>query len=128
MDHRTRVLTAINHEEPDYVPTALWGSAYGITDELYFKLLDVLELGSPVLPMTKVESTLPRQNTPCKKQRLKIWILTPFRLSGSICVWTNLANARSSSKNRLSLRWLAARLIHTVHSNVAAPCGKQRTF
>ena len=53
MDHRTRVLTAINHEEPDYVPTALWGSAYGITDELYFKLLDVLELGSPVLPFRR---------------------------------------------------------------------------
>ncbi len=53
MDHRTRVLTAINHEEPDFVPTALWGSAYGVTDELYFKLLDLLELGTPVLPFRR---------------------------------------------------------------------------
>ena len=50
MDHRERVLTAINHEEPDFIPTALWGSAYGVTDQLYFQLVDLLHLGSPVLP------------------------------------------------------------------------------
>ena len=50
MKPRERVLAAINHTEPDYVPTALWGSAYGITDPLYFKLLDYYGLGDPVQP------------------------------------------------------------------------------
>lgn len=53
MDHRERVLAAINHEEPDYVPTAIWGSAYGITDPLYFALLNHLNLGQPVLPFRR---------------------------------------------------------------------------
>ena len=53
MDHRERVLIAINHEEPDYVPTALWGSTYGITDPLYFHLVEELNLGSPVLPFRR---------------------------------------------------------------------------
>ncbi len=48
MDHRERVLTTINQIEPDRVPTALWGSAYGITDPLYFALLKHLDLGRPV--------------------------------------------------------------------------------
>ncbi|MEA3345941.1 MAG: uroporphyrinogen decarboxylase family protein [Chloroflexota bacterium] len=50
MNHRERVLTAIRHQEPDRVPTALWGSAYGITDPLYYGLLDHLGLGTPVSP------------------------------------------------------------------------------
>ncbi len=53
MDHRERVLTAINHEEPDFIPTALWGSAYGVTDELYFQLIKLLQLDSPVLPFRR---------------------------------------------------------------------------
>jgi uroporphyrinogen decarboxylase len=50
MDHRERVLAAVNHEEPDRVPTALWGSAYGITDPLYHALLAHLDLGKPLAP------------------------------------------------------------------------------
>jgi len=50
MDHRDRVLTAVEHEEPDRVPTALWGSAYGITDPLYRELCTYLELDQPVDP------------------------------------------------------------------------------
>jgi uroporphyrinogen decarboxylase len=50
MDHRERVLAAVNHEEPDRVPTALWGSAYGITDPLYSELLAHLDLGQPITP------------------------------------------------------------------------------
>ncbi len=50
MDHRERVLTTIQHIEPDRVPTALWGSAYGITDPLYFALLKYLDVGKPVKP------------------------------------------------------------------------------
>ncbi len=53
MDHRERVLTAVNHTEPDRVPLALWGSAYGITDPLYFELLRVLGLGQPVAPFRR---------------------------------------------------------------------------
>jgi uroporphyrinogen decarboxylase len=50
MDHRERVLAAVEHEEPDRVPLALWGSAYGITDPLYRDLLSYLDLGEPVEP------------------------------------------------------------------------------
>src|SRR5512146_1071967 len=50
MDHRQRVLTAVNHAEPDLVPIAVWGSAHGITDPLYFELLETLGLGQPVAP------------------------------------------------------------------------------
>lgn len=53
MDHRERLLTAINHQQPDRVPTAIWGSAYGITDPLYFDLLKVLKLGEPVAPFRR---------------------------------------------------------------------------
>ena len=45
-----RVRTALEHQEPDRVPTALWGGPYGLVDELYFKMLDYLGLGSPVQP------------------------------------------------------------------------------
>jgi uroporphyrinogen decarboxylase len=53
MDHRQRVLTAVNHQEPDFVPTAIWGSAHGITDPLYFSLLKYLHLGEPVAPFRR---------------------------------------------------------------------------
>lgn len=39
---RERVSMALRHEEPDRVPLSLWGSWYGITDKLYFKVLDTL--------------------------------------------------------------------------------------
>ncbi len=48
MTPRERVATALDHQEPDRVPTALGGGPYGIVDELYFKLLDVFDLGEPV--------------------------------------------------------------------------------
>ena len=39
---RERVLMAVNHQEPDRVPLALWGSWYGLTDKLYFNVLETL--------------------------------------------------------------------------------------
>lgn len=39
MTHRKRVLTAINHKEPDRVPVDLWGSASRLCNELYFKIV-----------------------------------------------------------------------------------------
>jgi len=39
---RERVLTAINHQEPDRVPLSLWGSWYGITDQLYFDVIKLM--------------------------------------------------------------------------------------
>jgi uroporphyrinogen decarboxylase len=49
MSPRERVLLALNHQEPDRVPVALWGSWYGVTDSLYLNLLT--ELGwQPVPP------------------------------------------------------------------------------
>lgn len=50
MNHRERVLTAVEREEPDRVPTALWGSAYGVTDPLYLELVQHFDLGDPVEP------------------------------------------------------------------------------
>jgi uroporphyrinogen decarboxylase len=47
---RERVQTALNHAEPDRVPAALGGGPYGIVDDLYFKLLEVFDLGEPVAP------------------------------------------------------------------------------
>ena len=46
---RERVLAALNHREPDRVPLALWGSWYGVTDDLYFELLEMLDW-EPVEP------------------------------------------------------------------------------
>ncbi len=50
MTPRQRVLTALSHQEPDTVPTALGGGSYGIVDDLYFRLLKFLGLGKPVAP------------------------------------------------------------------------------
>lgn len=53
MDHRQRVLLAINHQQPDRVPLALGGSTHGITDPLYFALLQHLKLGQPTPPFRR---------------------------------------------------------------------------
>jgi uroporphyrinogen decarboxylase len=50
MTSRQRVLTALDHQEPDRVPLALGGGPYGIVDAVYLKLLDLLNLGNPVPP------------------------------------------------------------------------------
>ena len=50
MDHRQRVISAVNLIEPDRVPLALWGGSYCLSDGLYFEMLKELSLGSPVLP------------------------------------------------------------------------------
>lgn len=56
LSHRDRVLTALNHEEPDRIPTALWGGSYGLTDEIYLKLVDYFKLGAPVAPFREGHS------------------------------------------------------------------------
>jgi uroporphyrinogen decarboxylase len=50
MDHRQRVMAAVNLREPDRVPLALWGSDYSISDVVYFDLLKLLNIGTPLLP------------------------------------------------------------------------------
>lgn len=50
MTPRERVITALAHQEPDQVPIALGGGPYGLVDDLYFKMLDLLQLGDPVPP------------------------------------------------------------------------------
>ncbi len=50
MTPKQRVLSALNHEEPDQIPLALGGGPYGIVDELYFKLLKHINLRDPVEP------------------------------------------------------------------------------
>lgn len=50
MHPRARVLAALHHQEPDRVPTALGGGPYGIVDDLYLRLVQLLDLGAPVQP------------------------------------------------------------------------------
>ena len=50
MTPRQRVKAALCHQETDRVPTALGGGPYGVVDEVYFKLLSLFDLGSPVTP------------------------------------------------------------------------------
>jgi uroporphyrinogen decarboxylase len=50
MTPRQRVRTALAHEEPDTVPTALGGGPYGLVDDLYLCLVDLLGLGDAVRP------------------------------------------------------------------------------
>jgi uroporphyrinogen decarboxylase len=50
MTPRQRVRAALDHQEPDRVPTAIGGGPYGIVDELYLKLVDYFQLGQPVRP------------------------------------------------------------------------------
>jgi uroporphyrinogen decarboxylase len=50
MTPRQRVMSALAHEEPDRVPTAIGGGPYGIVDDLYMRLLKHLSLGDPVPP------------------------------------------------------------------------------
>ena len=47
---RERVLSAIHHQEPDRIPTALGGGPYGLVDDLYLRLIKHLGLGAPVPP------------------------------------------------------------------------------
>jgi uroporphyrinogen decarboxylase len=48
-----RVRLSLNHEEPDRVPTALWGGPYGLVDDFYLKFVDYLGLPGPVAPFRK---------------------------------------------------------------------------
>lgn len=50
MDHRQRVMMAVNLREPDRIPVALWGSNYSVSDSVYFDLLKELSIGQPILP------------------------------------------------------------------------------
>ncbi|MGB9641417.1 MAG: hypothetical protein ACPL4H_10935, partial [Anaerolineales bacterium] len=50
MTPRQRVITAMQHKEPDRVPLALGGGPYGMVDDLYLKLIDMTGLGEPVKP------------------------------------------------------------------------------
>lgn len=52
MDHWERVLMTLAHQEPDRIPMALWGSAYGITDGLYQSLVEHLDW-EPLPPFRK---------------------------------------------------------------------------
>lgn len=42
---KERIQTALNHQEPDRIPMAIWGGSYGIVDSLYKKLVKMLNIG-----------------------------------------------------------------------------------
>lgn len=50
MNHKERVLTAINHAEPDRVPLDLMSTGTGLTDPTYKNLLSYLGLPDCVKP------------------------------------------------------------------------------
>ena len=50
MTSRERVRAALNHQEPDRVPTALGGGPYSLVDAVYLKMVEVMRLGQPVAP------------------------------------------------------------------------------
>ncbi len=50
MGSRERVLTAMNHEEPDRVPLSLGGTASSFTDTAYFRLKEYLGIRGDVKP------------------------------------------------------------------------------
>jgi len=53
MNHKDRVLAVLNHQEPDRVPLALWGSYYTLNDGTYFSVLKHLGLGEPLPPFRR---------------------------------------------------------------------------
>ncbi len=53
---RERVKRALAHQEPDRVPVALGGGPYGVVDDLYFRLLERLDLGAAVAPFRRGHS------------------------------------------------------------------------
>ncbi len=53
MTPRERVIKSLNFKQPDRVPMALGGSAYGVTDELYFKILKLMGIGEVTKPFRK---------------------------------------------------------------------------
>lgn len=53
---RDRVLRTLSHQEPDCIPIAIGGGPYGIVDALYFKLIQLLNLGNPVKPFRRGHS------------------------------------------------------------------------
>ena len=53
MDHRERVMIALSHEEPDRVPLDLWGSAYSLTDPVYFDVKRELNIQGDILPFRR---------------------------------------------------------------------------
>lgn len=50
MGSRERVLTALNHREPDRVPLSLGGTASSFTDEAYFRLKEYLGISGDIKP------------------------------------------------------------------------------
>jgi len=50
MTPRQRVQTTLAHKEPDRVPLALGGGPYGLVDDLYLRLVKLLDLGKAVPP------------------------------------------------------------------------------
>lgn len=53
MDHRERVLMSINREEPDRIPLDLWGSAYSLTDYVYFGVKKELNIQGDINPFRR---------------------------------------------------------------------------
>ena len=53
MTAKERIRAALAHQQPDRVPTALWGSYYTLNDDTYFAVLKHLGLGDPVKPFRR---------------------------------------------------------------------------
>jgi len=51
MRPKERVQISLAHQQPDRVPVSLWGGPYGLVDPLYFDLVKIMDLESPLPPI-----------------------------------------------------------------------------
>jgi len=53
MNSKERITAVLNHDIPDRVPIALWGSYYTLNDETYFNMLKYLKIDQPLPPFRR---------------------------------------------------------------------------
>lgn len=96
MTPRERVLAALHHQEPDRVPTALWGSYYTLQDQTYFDLLEYLELGEPVPPFRRFKT----RNSNYIDDRVLERLGTDTR-----CVWSGFTDLGGARPGEMKDAW-----------------------
>lgn len=106
---RERVLLTTNHQEPDRVPLSLWGSWYGVTDKLYFNVLDALGW-DPVLPFRpdRFHSVNYYDDRLLEFLQVDVRHVDP----GAISTYSQV---RSNGTDALGIKWDTSGLYRTAH-------------
>lgn len=102
MSSKERVNLTLSHQEPDRVPTALWGSYYTLNDDLYFRFLEEFDIGAPLEPFRKKK---PR-NSNYYDDRILDFLDTDIRYIWS--GFTDLGGARMDTdrKDAWGVQWV----------------------